>query len=76
MKNTNINKGQAALKWVQKKTWDFILAIGDDVTDEDIFKVLPARARSIKVGFSTTAAKFNLRSPSQVISLLKEIIKS
>ena len=76
VKNTNINKGQAALKWVQKKTWDFILAIGDDVTDEDIFKVLPARARSIKVGFSTTAAKFNLRSPSQVISLLKEIIKS
>jgi trehalose 6-phosphate synthase/phosphatase len=76
VKNTNIDKGQAALKWIQKKTWDFIIAIGDDVTDEDIFKVLPARAKSIKVGFSTSAAKFNLRSSRQVVSLLTDLIKS
>jgi trehalose 6-phosphate synthase/phosphatase len=76
VKNTNINKGQAALQWIQKNPWDFIIAIGDDMTDEDIFKVLPKRAKSIKVGFSTSAAQYYLRSPSQVISLLTEMVKS
>jgi len=73
VKNAGINKGRAALRWISKGDWDFILAIGDDWTDEDIFKVLPATAWSIKVGFSPSAAKFNLSFPSKVISLLEEM---
>ena len=76
VKNTNINKGQAALKWLQQQPWDFILAIGDDVTDEDTFRVLPPQARSIKVGLSASEAMFYLRSSNQVISLLTEMAKS
>ncbi|NIO19762.1 MAG: bifunctional alpha,alpha-trehalose-phosphate synthase (UDP-forming)/trehalose-phosphatase, partial [Candidatus Aenigmarchaeota archaeon] len=50
VKNVGINKGRAALRWISKKKWDFILAIGDDWTDEDTFAVLPESAYSIKVG--------------------------
>jgi trehalose 6-phosphate synthase/phosphatase len=76
VKNTGVNKGRAALPWISRKTWDFILAIGDDLTDEDIFRVLPATAWSIKVGFSASVAKFSLGSPSQVRPLLREMIES
>jgi trehalose 6-phosphate synthase/phosphatase len=75
VKNSGVNKGQAALRWVSRKEWDFILAIGDDVTDEDIFQVLPSAAWTIKVGVDASTAKFRLGSPSQVVSLLAVIVK-
>ncbi|MBA7669605.1 hypothetical protein ES703_77737 [subsurface metagenome] len=75
VKNAGVNKGRAALQWISRKTWDFILAIGDDLTDEDVFKVLPATAWSIKVRFGASTAKFNLSSPSQVRALLKEMVE-
>ena len=74
VKNAGVNKGRAALQWISKKHFDFILAIGDDLTDEDVFKVLPATAWSIKVRVSASAAKFTLGSPSQVRALLKEML--
>jgi trehalose 6-phosphate synthase/phosphatase len=76
VKNAGVNKGRSALRWISGKTWDFILAIGDDLTDEDVFKALPAAAWSIKVGFGASAARFNLGSPSQVSSLLREMIEA
>jgi trehalose-6-phosphatase len=36
-KNKNVNKGKATQKWLSKNEWDFVLALGDDVTDEDTF---------------------------------------
>jgi len=75
VKNAGINKGRAALRWISRETWGFILAIGDDLTDEDVFKVLPPTAWSIKVRFSASAAKFSLSSPSRVRALLRELIE-
>lgn len=75
VKNAGVTKGQAALRWVSRKEWDFILAIGDDLTDEDIFRVLPAAAWTIKVGVGASAARFSLGSPSQVASLLTAMVK-
>ncbi len=75
VKNAGVNKGRAALQWISRQEWDFILAVGDDLTDEDVFKVLPTTAWSIKVGFSASAAKFNLGSPIEVTALLKQMIK-
>ncbi|KPL00530.1 MAG: trehalose-6-phosphate synthase [candidate division Zixibacteria bacterium SM23_73_3] len=74
IKSVGINKGRAALHWLSKNTWDFILAIGDDWTDEDLFAILPESAYSIKVGLSPSKAKFNLDSVEQVRSLLKELV--
>jgi trehalose 6-phosphate synthase/phosphatase len=75
VKSAGINKGRAALQWISREAWDFILAMGDDLTDEDIFKVLPDTAWSIKVRFSASVAKYNLGSPREVSALLKEMIE-
>jgi len=74
VKNTGINKGRTALIWISREEWDFILAIGDDWTDEDTFKVLPSTAWSIKVGFGASAARFSLSSPSKATSLLRKMV--
>ena len=73
VKNAGISKGRAASRWTSAETTDFILAVGDDVTDEDVFEVLPDTAWSIKVGFGASAARFNVSSPVKVRSLLKEM---
>ncbi|MCP8304286.1 MAG: bifunctional alpha,alpha-trehalose-phosphate synthase (UDP-forming)/trehalose-phosphatase [archaeon] len=76
VKNIGINKGRAALRSISKRKWDFVLAIGDDCTDEDVFEALPESAYSIKVGFGPSKARFNLDSVTEVRSLLKELIQT
>jgi trehalose 6-phosphate synthase/phosphatase len=70
VKNAGINKGQMALRYLARGKWDFILAAGDDWTDEDTFKALPPKAWTIKVGFGASAARFSLGSCDKVTSLL------
>ncbi|MBW6485589.1 MAG: bifunctional alpha,alpha-trehalose-phosphate synthase (UDP-forming)/trehalose-phosphatase [Syntrophobacterales bacterium] len=74
VKDTNINKGKAAMKWISERNWDFILAIGDDCTDEDLFRVLPDTAYSLKVGSGASRARFNLSSFRDVRKLLEDLI--
>jgi trehalose 6-phosphate synthase/phosphatase len=68
-----VNKGRAVARWLGRKQWDFILAIGDDWTDEDMFDVLPDSAYSKKVGLSASKARFNIDSQDDVRGLLKEL---
>lgn len=70
IKNAEINKGKAALNYIYRKEFDFILAIGDDHTDEDIFEKLPEMATTIKVSNSFSAAKYYLTDVKQVRDLL------
>jgi len=74
VKNAGINKGHGAVHWLSKKRWDFIVAVGDDWTDEDTFSVLPESAYSIKVGPGTSRARFTVDSVTRVRSLLKEFV--
>jgi trehalose 6-phosphate synthase/phosphatase len=73
VKNAGINKGRAAANWIEKKKWDFMLAIGDDLTDEDLFRELPDSAYSIKVGLAPSTAKLRFKSQRDVRSLLKDL---
>ncbi len=75
VKNIGVSKGRAAERWFSKRKWDFILAAGDDYTDEDMFAVLPDNAYSIKVGHGISKARFNLDSANELKSLLGELIK-
>ena len=68
-----INKGVAALSFLPKSASHFVLAIGDDWTDEDLFRVLSGSACSIRVGNRHSCAEFNLRSHVEVLDLLREI---
>ena len=75
VKNERINKGLAALKWISLEKYDFMMAAGDDWTDEDIFKVLPEQAYSIKIGLAPSKAKFNVNYIKEFRSLLKKLIE-
>jgi trehalose 6-phosphate synthase/phosphatase len=76
VKNMEINKGRAALSLIENKDYDFIIALGDDYTDEDIFKALPDSAITIKVGGNISAAKFYLRNPLEVRGFLTSLAES
>ena len=73
IKNAGVNKGKATLNWLNEKNWDFIMAIGDDHTDEDTFRVMPPEAYTIKVGIQKSEARYNLISVGEVRSFLDAI---
>lgn len=75
IKNAGVNKGKATLNWLNEGPYDFILAIGDDHTDEDIFAVLPTDAYSIKVGLGQTKARFNVLTVEDVRAMLAEMLE-
>jgi trehalose 6-phosphate synthase/phosphatase len=70
IKNQGINKGRAARRWLAREKWDFILAIGDDITDEDMFSILPKHGYSIKVGLKPSLATYNMERSQDVLFLL------
>jgi trehalose 6-phosphate synthase/phosphatase len=70
IRNAGINKGKAATTWVNRAEWDFVLAIGDDHTDEDTFKAAPDGAYTIKVGMEQSVAKYKVRSVEEARELL------
>jgi len=72
VKSASINKGRMVSHWLDKGRWDFILALGDDVTDEDMFHVLPEKAYTIKVGLGQTQAHSSLKSIKDARALLQE----
>ena len=72
-KNIEVNKGKAALNWLYGNHPDFIIAFGDDHTDEDIFKALPDEAYTIKVGSNISAAKYYLRNFVEVRDFLRTL---
>jgi trehalose 6-phosphate synthase/phosphatase len=74
IKDPRISKGAAVTRWA-KKSRDFILMIGDDFTDEDMFEAAPPRAHTVKVGRGRTTARHRLDSPSDVAKLLSSFTK-
>jgi trehalose 6-phosphate synthase/phosphatase len=75
VKSSAVNKGAAALRWLEKFPHDFTMAIGDDWTDEDTFKVMPEKSFTIKVGSTSSAANYNTPSYKEVRSFLKNLAR-
>lgn len=73
VKINSLNKGKAALEVVDHYKPDFIFAIGDDSTDEDMFYELPDSAVTIKVGNKQTLAHYYIENQEEVTSLLQEM---
>ena len=73
VKNGGVNKGRAALFWTSNRTWDFIMAIGDDWTDEDLFESIPKGGYSIKVGLGITKARYYLHNHIEVREFLQSL---
>ncbi len=73
VKNAEINKGKATLEYLHHKDFDFIIAMGDDHTDEDIFTAINDIAITIKVGTSISEANYYLRNVEEVRNLLNSL---
>ncbi len=69
------DKGSAARVFLREEPFDFILAAGDDTTDEDLFKSMPENAITIKVGPGKSLAKYSATSYKEIRSLLEEFIR-
>jgi len=76
VRNAGIGKGRAVLRILQSGEWDFILAAGDDWTDEEMFAVLPPQAYTIRVGLTPSRARFNVASYREIRSLLRSLASS
>jgi trehalose 6-phosphate synthase/phosphatase len=50
-----------------------VLALGDDATDENLFRVLPESAYSVRVGLTTSYARFNVYNQAQARELLEAL---
>lgn len=72
IKDTRIDKGQSVAFFTARRTYDFVLGIGDDYTDENLFAALGPRAFSVKIGPGRTGAKYRLHSWQSVRGLLKK----
>lgn len=73
IRNTGVSKGTAAEEWLTTKAAEFILATGDDRTDEELFRALPPEAFSIRIGLAKTTARYHLGSHAAVRRLLREL---
>lgn len=76
VRRAGYDKGFSALKYINDNTFDFILAVGDDKTDEDLFRVLPSFAFTLKVGLIPSLAKYNLRNQSDVFRFLTSLVST
>jgi trehalose 6-phosphate synthase/phosphatase len=70
VRNSGVNKGAAALGCVAEIQPDFIFAVGDDHTDEDLFRALPQGAHTVRVGVPHSHATYNLKDHLEVRELL------
>lgn len=75
VRQSGINKGTSINNVIEKQNYDFIFAVGDDKTDEDMFRALVDKPNTftIKVGTEASYAKYNLHTPQMVVSLLQEL---
>jgi trehalose 6-phosphate synthase/phosphatase len=71
------NKGQVYSRLLQlDHKFDFIMAAGDDATDEDLFCQLPESAWTIHIGRNRSRAKYYLSNPEETVTLLTELLES
>jgi len=76
VKSGRYDKGYTAGLLLKENNYDFVLAAGDDKTDEFLFKAMPDFAHSIRIGLCLSVAKYNVADYSIFLDLLKEINSS
>jgi len=67
------DKGKAAAYWLKQQPWDFVLAAGDDRTDEDMLAAAPDHAFTVRVGGGHTVARHAVTGPAEFRALLSQL---
>ena len=68
-----VDKAGVARHWLKKRDWDFILAAGDSLLDEDLFHAMPKGAFTVKIGSGATGAQERLANPHELSGLLNTL---
>lgn len=76
IKPRGVHKGTVADELLASGNADFVLCIGDDYTDEDMFKVLPETAYTVRVGLKDTHARHQVPNVEHVLRLLQTLAES
>ncbi len=77
LRSPEIDKGSFVARWMGVQYFDFIMAIGDSQTDEDLFRILDQNSYSIRVGKSdSSSAQFFLENQAAVLPFLQEIVNA
>lgn len=71
-----VDKGAAATGIIAALEPDFVLGIGDDATDEDMFRALRDKAYTVKIGRANTAAQYTILSQREVLPFLRRFIQA
>jgi trehalose 6-phosphate synthase/phosphatase len=73
IKASNFNKGTEAQRLLDERPYAFVFAIGDDVTDEDMFRALPPEAITIRIGDFSLNARFTVGKQAEALVLLNTL---
>lgn len=74
IKSSYMNKGSFVKHFLSREQFDFVLAIGDDLTDEDMFNSLKEPHHfTIKAGHGNTAARYNILGVNNVLNFLESL---
>jgi len=74
IKPNEYSKGTEVLRRLSTCDYDFVLTIGDDITDESMFKATPKDGISIKVGRVSDVAQYCIEQQEQVVPFLTQLI--
>ena len=74
VRNAGVNKGAAAREAVAAEAADFVLAAGDDTTDEEVFRALPKSAVTVCVGGTHSYATYRLSDHRELRELLRRFV--
>jgi trehalose 6-phosphate synthase/phosphatase len=74
VKPSEYTKGTTIRSYFKCSEYEFILAGGDDTTDEDMFDVLPREAVTIKVGKPSEKSRYTIENYGEFLKLLRSLI--
>ncbi len=75
VKPSEYTKGTSIKNFYRCSDYDFILAAGDDTTDEDMFEVLQGEAVTIRVGRHSDKSRYTIHNSGELLKLLRALIK-
>ena len=74
IKSPEFTKGSEVNRLLLATRYDFILAMGDDTTDDDMFKALPVTAVTVKIGTASESADvYNLPVQTDTLPFLQRL---
>lgn len=73
IKSPEYTKGSEVNRLLISTPYDFILAMGDDTTDDDMFKAVPLTAVTIKIGVISESARYNLPEQTDTLPFLQQL---